>query len=151
MTTTLSFGTLAALLLLAVVLASVCLGVVLIRSGRRRVGTEPRCGHCGYILTGCQSNRCSECGLLFIDAGIVKGVRASARVRKRIGLALILIPVGLVLFSVPSLHMYRQAHFAQLRAEAARRMAQLRLRALSSTTQPAETPDSSTPSPVPGP
>ena len=28
---------------------------------------EPRCGNCGYNLTGSESNRCSECGLQFTE------------------------------------------------------------------------------------
>ncbi len=38
---------------------------------RRTAGDGPRCGNCGYNLTGSQSNRCPECGKLFIEAGII--------------------------------------------------------------------------------
>ena len=31
----------------------------------------PRCGKCEYDLTASQSNRCPECGSLFIDAGVL--------------------------------------------------------------------------------
>ena len=79
-------------LVLATMLAvvSVVIGLYLIRSARRRRGTEPRCGHCGYNLTGSLSDRCPECGLRFVQAGVVKGSPAS-RARFWFGLALIML------------------------------------------------------------
>ena len=76
----------------AIILAvlSAGIGLYLIRSARRRRGTEPRCGHCGYNLTGSESDRCPECGLRFIEAGVVKGSSAS-RARLWIGIALIML------------------------------------------------------------
>lgn len=32
---------------------------------------HPRCGRCGYDLTGAPGNRCAECGALFIEAGVL--------------------------------------------------------------------------------
>ena len=80
------FGVVA--IMLAVVSAAI--GLYLIRSARRRRGTEPRCGHCEYNLTGSLSDRCPECGLRFIEAGVVMGSRAS-RALLWIGLALIML------------------------------------------------------------
>jgi len=77
-----------AAIILAVLSAGI--GLYLIRSARRRRGTEPRCGHCGYNLTGSLSDRCPECGLRFVEAGVVKGSPAS-RARLWIGLALIML------------------------------------------------------------
>ena len=59
-------------------------------AARRQRGTEPRCGECGYNLTGSLSDRCPECGLRFVEAGVVKGSPAS-RVRLWFGLALLML------------------------------------------------------------
>ncbi len=104
------FGVVA--IMLAVVSAGI--GFYLIRSARRRRGTEPRCGHCGYNLTGSLSDRCPECGLRFIEAGVVKGSPAS-RVRLWIGLALIMMAP---LFGGLSATMYMARKAAMERAKA---------------------------------
>ena len=84
-------------------------GIYLVRSSRRRAGSEPRCGHCDYILTGLESNRCPECGLLFIEAGVIKGTRTSSRSRYWIGLALILMAPLFVVIGVSTAYMPRRA------------------------------------------
>jgi hypothetical protein len=84
----------------------------------------PRCGNCGYNLTGAPSNRCPECGLLFIEAGVVvsRG-RAAPHVRRvLLVLALLLLPVLVML----SLSLYLRAQAEAARAAAAARMAQAR-------------------------
>jgi hypothetical protein len=63
----------ATLIILAVV------GFVLRRREENDVQAGPRCGACGYNLTGCTSNRCPECGRLFIEAGVFVRPAASAR------------------------------------------------------------------------
>ena len=45
---------------------------LIVAKSRRQAEAGPRCGNCGYNLTGSISNRCSECGELFIDAGVIK-------------------------------------------------------------------------------
>ena len=89
--------------------ATVGAGIYLIRSSGSRRGPEPRCGNCGYNLTGSESNRCSECGLLFIDAGIVRGSASPSRARRRVGIALILVPVVLILGLIPTTMAFRMA------------------------------------------
>lgn len=55
--------------LLALAISAV---VVVVAVLSRPASTDgPYCGHCRYDLTGCPSNRCPECGRLFIDAGVV--------------------------------------------------------------------------------
>ncbi|HPF40082.1 MAG TPA: hypothetical protein P5081_04515 [Phycisphaerae bacterium] len=53
---------------------------------------HPQCGNCGYDLTSAESNRCPECGRLFIEAGVrVAGVSSRGRVWRGavLGLALL--------------------------------------------------------------
>lgn len=47
------------------VVACVAVGVIVMVASRKHVETTlPRCGSCGYNLTGAPSNRCPECGML---------------------------------------------------------------------------------------
>ena len=110
-------------LILAVAVAVVGVGIYLIRSSGSRRGPEPRCGNCGYNLTGSESNRCSECGLLFIDAGIVRGSASPSRARRRVGIALILVPVVLVLGLIPTTLAFRMAAAQRQRAVMAQQAA----------------------------
>ena len=107
------------------------IGLYLIRSARRRLGTEPRCGHCGYNLTGSLSDRCPECGLRFIEAGVVKGSPAS-RVRLWIGLALIMLATLFGGLSA-STYLARRAAMERVKAQAA---AQFLKQMLSAPPQP---------------
>ncbi len=86
-----AFGPVLWILLLLLLLIP---GVYLLITSRRhrRTGAEPRCGHCGYNLTASETNRCPECGQLFIEAGIVKGSPSRSRARVVGGLALSLLP-----------------------------------------------------------
>lgn len=43
---------------------------------------QPLCGNCGYDLTGAESNRCPECGLLFIEAGVEIRRQSTLKSRK---------------------------------------------------------------------
>ncbi len=47
--------------------------VIVLLKAQRRERTDPTCGRCGYNLTGSESNRCPECGTLFIEAGVTTG------------------------------------------------------------------------------
>ncbi len=69
-------------LCLAVCVGAVGIGVLL-RSASPQSG--PRCGNCRYNLTGAASNRCPECGKLFIEAGVLLGEKR----RRRVGVAAI--------------------------------------------------------------
>ncbi|MCC6358212.1 MAG: hypothetical protein IT450_05680 [Phycisphaerales bacterium] len=79
----------------------------------------PRCGHCGYNLTGAPGNRCPECGKLFIEAGVV--VRDDLRrgrwrfVLPLIAFALLVGTIGVSYFAVRA----AQARAAAERARAA--------------------------------
>ena len=104
-----------AAIILAVLSAGI--GLYLIRSARRRRGTEPRCGHCGYNLTGSLSDRCPECGLRFVEAGVVKGSPAS-RARLWIGLALLMLATLFGGISA-STYLARKAAMERAKAQAA--------------------------------
>ncbi len=100
--------------------------VVLIKAQRRgREGTDPTCGQCGYNLTGSESNRCPECGTLFIEAGVTLGNPAPKRARWVLVSLIVLsiLFVGGIGLSVS----YRTA--SQARAQAARAQF-LRMRAV---------------------
>ncbi|MCK6483409.1 MAG: hypothetical protein HUU22_10015 [Phycisphaerae bacterium] len=73
--------------------------VLLFRARRMVVGSGPPvCGQCGYNLTGSESNRCPECGKLFIEAGVYRGATpAHESARKRLGWAFISLPLLLIL------------------------------------------------------
>ncbi|UCG31769.1 MAG: hypothetical protein JSU68_08870 [Phycisphaerales bacterium] len=55
----------------------------------KRVGTEPRCGKCGYNLTGLPSEICPECGFHVQHEDIVHGVRQRHRYSLVLGLVLL--------------------------------------------------------------
>ncbi|MBU0637580.1 MAG: hypothetical protein KKB50_01845 [Planctomycetes bacterium] len=64
------------MLVMAVVLSGVilCVALAVLASAAVRKRAEadaPRCGNCGYNLTGAPSNRCPECGKLFVEAGVI--------------------------------------------------------------------------------
>jgi hypothetical protein len=48
---------------------------LLIRGRRRRVGSEPHCRKCDYLLHGIESERCPECGSALSPKTIVHGER----------------------------------------------------------------------------
>jgi hypothetical protein len=80
-----------------VVLFAVFLGACLwllfaVRSPRRQ---HPACGHCGYDLTSSTSNRCPECGLLFIEAGVQVGT-SQGRSRARTTAGIVVLVIGLL-------------------------------------------------------
>jgi hypothetical protein len=68
-----------------VLLVAVAAVLVVVKS-RRQAEAGPHCGNCGYNLTGSTSNRCPECGELFIDAGVIK--QEPPRSRRTVTIAL---------------------------------------------------------------
>ena len=60
-----------AIIIILGAVACVAFGLYLIVTSRRKVEPGPRCGQCGYNLTGATENRCPECGRPFIEAGII--------------------------------------------------------------------------------
>ncbi len=111
------------LLIVVFLVTSVGVGIYVIRSSRSGGSIDPLCGNCGYNLTDSESNRCSECGLLFILAGVVKGRRSAGPNRRRAGIALILVPIVLILGMIPTLYFCRRALAEQARAMQARQQA----------------------------
>ncbi len=100
--------------------------VVLIKAQRRgREGSDPTCGQCGYNLTGSESNRCPECGTLFIEAGVILGNPSPKKARWVLVslVVLLILVVGGIGLSVS----YRAA--SQARAQAAEAQF-LRMRAI---------------------
>jgi hypothetical protein len=84
-----------------------------------RASSGPRCGNCGYNLTAATSNRCPECGLLFIEAGVIVPHRRGRRrvaVYVLLGAALVLLPLLLL----TTITLYARARAAAERAAAER-------------------------------
>jgi uncharacterized protein HemX len=111
----------APILLLVVVVAVlvVAAAVWLVHDRRQRTGTEPRCGRCGYNLTGAAGNQCPECGALFIDAGVIVGRSAGrGHVRPGIALVLALVAVALLLGATAAGYLAERARRAELLARA---------------------------------
>jgi len=96
----LSWGVLA----LLAALGCMGLGIWLLATCRRPVpgGEMPRCGACGYNLTGLDGNYCPECGRKFIDAGVVKASnqRRTSVGRIVLGITLLLAPPELLLLGL---------------------------------------------------
>lgn len=69
------------------------------------------------------AGRVKRGGLLFIQAGVVKGWTPSLPNRRRAGIALILVPAVLILGMIPALYFYRRALAEQARAMQARQQA----------------------------
>lgn len=95
---------------LSVWVGLVLMGVLLLVSGwrGRRVGDEPRCAKCGYILLHLESGRCPECGSEISGANTVTGERRRGWVRVIAGVlllaaasSLMLRPVARVVWAVP--------------------------------------------------
>jgi hypothetical protein len=90
----------------------------------------PRCGHCKYDLTGATGNRCPECGLLFIEAGVDLRPQNKSRGRT-IGIALLMAVMLLVGMSLAlSARAYERARAARDRAIAQEQAAMIRQQAI---------------------
>ena len=81
-------------ILAVALLVGVVAGVVVLIKGQRRgrQGTDPTCGRCGYNLTGSESNRCPECGTLFIEAGVTLG-RSSPKKARWVWVSLLVLSI----------------------------------------------------------
>lgn len=114
--------------ILLILLTCIGVGIYLIVTSRHAVGgSGPRCGSCGYNLTGSASNRCPECGNLFIETGVVMQAARSSRVRLWVGVGLLVGVVPLFCFGTGALLTFRQqqaARQAQAAAMQARQQAQ---------------------------
>ncbi|MCB9855035.1 MAG: hypothetical protein H6818_05050 [Phycisphaerales bacterium] len=75
---------------------------------------HPECGKCGYDLTGCEGNRCPECGQLLIEAGVT--VRGKTARERLLGLARLLL---ILLFGIAG----GVASYAYLDAKAGQQLA----------------------------
>lgn len=131
---------------LLIVLTCIGVGIYLIVTSRRAVGGNgPQCGSCGYNLTGSASNRCPECGVLFIEAGVVMQVARSSRVRLWVGVGLLVGVVPLFCLGTGALLTFRQpqaARQAQAAAMQARQQAQQAQAQAAGQNQPTTTPSS---------
>lgn len=79
--------------MLAACVISIVVGGALLARGLvgRRVGDEPRCRRCGYIVHGIESGQCPECGLALGPGAVRIGVRVRRRRALAIGCLLLLI------------------------------------------------------------
>ena len=96
--------------------ACVAFGLYLIVTSRRKVEPGPRCGQCGYNLTGATANRCPECGRPFIEAGIVTNPVTSLRKRRWIGITLLVAPLIPVSLGLATTMFYRARAARQIAA-----------------------------------
>lgn len=107
---------------------------------------NPRCGNCGYNLTGAPGNRCPECGKLFIEAGVV--VRREPRRSPWRLLFLILAFAALIAIAFFTLHAARAAQaraaLEAARARAAAAFLQQRLATPSNPPSPTSLPTTQT-------
>ena len=113
-------------ILVAAVTASLVVGVRMMRSTGDRRSSSPVCGHCGYNLTGAAGNRCSECGLLFIEAGVVPPAMSGKPGRRWLGIAMCAGPLCVLVvmgFGMVMTIQARNAAVAQRRALAAQQAA----------------------------
>ena len=66
-------------ILVVLLLVGVVVALLAIRKTLPTGEPDPTCGRCGYNLTGSVSNRCPECGALFIEAGVILGTPSPRR------------------------------------------------------------------------
>jgi flagellar basal body-associated protein FliL len=110
------------IILLAVLVIGAVLAVVAV-SRRQTSQAGPRCGSCGYNLTGAPSNRCPECGKLFIEAGVITNPPTPSGSRRTLWVAIVLL-LGLTVFGMlGSLMMSMRVRAERARAIAARQAA----------------------------
>ncbi len=135
----------ASLIFLLALLGCLASGVFLLVRTRRPADSHPRCGHCGYNLTGAVSNRCSECGRLFIEAGVIVLPKRRSSATLVVGLVLVILPlvfafgaIAAGLMAAQAARARAQAIAAQQRAIAAQAQAQVTQQALVAAQQAAQ-------------
>jgi hypothetical protein len=73
-------------------------GLLLIFKGRaRRIGSDPHCRKCDYLLIGINPDRCPECGSPLNPQSVIHGQRRRRRLVFYSGWALVLLTVGALL------------------------------------------------------
>jgi flagellar basal body-associated protein FliL len=85
--------------------------------------STPRCGRCGYNLTGNTGNRCPECGAMFVEAGVVIRAGQQAGNRRTVYLTSIIVVLLLAAGAMATLFSYVAALRAREAAAAARAQA----------------------------
>ncbi len=104
------------LLILGVILLA--MGIALIyRESRRRLGDDPHCRKCGYLLLGLESQRCPECGAILSPDAIARGAsRPRWKALRPKWLLLILLGLVLIISQTPLLrsvnwYQYKPTYF----------------------------------------
>lgn len=102
--------------------------ILLYAARPRGHAANPRCGHCGYNLTGAPANRCPECGRLFIDVGVIPPYPAAGQ--KRLPRILVVLLLGgIALIVVVAVWITTRAQAAITAAQAQQRALQTQARA----------------------
>jgi hypothetical protein len=86
---------------------------LLITARKHRVGDDPHCPKCDYLLHGLATPTCPECGHPITESNIVRGERQTNR--KALAMGLVFIAVPLLLASTIGLHLVRNFNWYQLR------------------------------------
>ena len=96
---------------LGVILLGLGVGMT-VRESRRRIGSEPHCRKCGYLLLGLESERCPECGAILSPDAIARGApRPRWKALRPKWLLLVLFGLGLIVSQTPVLQSVNWYHY----------------------------------------